>query len=89
MMIASSSSPCSPNPCGASAGSVHQFTLMTNHFHLALETPEPTLSRGMKWLEGKYAAVELGSVPGADHTLAIQAQRDSYRERVTSFLQSK
>jgi hypothetical protein len=42
-----------------------------------------------KWLEGKYAAVELGSVPGADHTLAIQAQRDSYRERVTSFLQSK
>lgn len=33
---------------------VHQFTLMTNHFHLALETPEPTLSRGMKWLEGTY-----------------------------------
>jgi putative transposase len=33
---------------------VHQFTLMTNHFHIALETPEPTLSRGMKWLEGTY-----------------------------------
>jgi putative transposase len=23
---------------------VHQFTLMTNHFHLVIETPEPTLS---------------------------------------------
>jgi putative transposase len=33
---------------------IHQFTLMTNHFHLALETPEPTLSRGMKWFEGKF-----------------------------------
>jgi Transposase IS200 like len=28
---------------------------MTNHFHLVLETPEPTLSRGMKWMNGKYA----------------------------------
>jgi putative transposase len=33
---------------------VLQFTLMTNHFHIALETPEPTLSRGMKWLAGKF-----------------------------------
>jgi REP element-mobilizing transposase RayT len=34
---------------------VHAYTLMTNHFHLVLETPEPTLSRGMKWMNGKYA----------------------------------
>ncbi len=34
---------------------VHAYTLMTNHFHLVIETPEPTLSRGMKWLNGKYA----------------------------------
>jgi len=33
---------------------VHQFTLMTNHFHLVIETPEPTLSRGMKFVEGSY-----------------------------------
>jgi putative transposase len=25
-----------------------------SHFHLLIETPEPTLSRGMKWVEGKY-----------------------------------
>jgi REP element-mobilizing transposase RayT len=34
---------------------VHSYTLMTNHFHLVLETPETTLSRGMKWMNGKYA----------------------------------
>ena len=34
---------------------VHAYTLMTNHFHLVIETPEPTLSRGMKWMNGKYA----------------------------------
>ena len=33
---------------------IHQYTLMTNHFHLMIETPEPTLSRGMKFVEGSY-----------------------------------
>ena len=28
---------------------------MRNHFHLALETPEPNLSLGMKWLQGTWA----------------------------------
>jgi putative transposase len=30
---------------------VHAFVIMRNHFHLALETPEPNLSVGMKWLQ--------------------------------------
>jgi REP element-mobilizing transposase RayT len=34
---------------------VHAYTLMTNHYHLVIETPETTLSRGMKWMNGKYA----------------------------------
>src|SRR5512140_1070475 len=34
---------------------VHEFVLMTNHFHLIFSTPDPTLSRGMKWLEQKFA----------------------------------
>lgn len=29
---------------------------MTNHFHLVVQTPEANLSRGMHWLNGKYAA---------------------------------
>jgi putative transposase len=34
---------------------IHEFMLMTNHFHLVVSTPYPTLSRGMKWLEQKFA----------------------------------
>jgi len=35
---------------------VTAYTLMTNHFHLVIETPTPTLSRGMQWLNASYAA---------------------------------
>lgn len=34
---------------------VHAFVLMTNHYHLIIETPLPTLSRGMHDLDGDYA----------------------------------
>lgn len=30
------------------------FVIMSNHFHLAVETPEPNLSLGMKWLQGTW-----------------------------------
>jgi REP element-mobilizing transposase RayT len=35
--------------------SVTAYVLMTNHFHLVIQTPEPNLSRGMQWLNGSYA----------------------------------
>jgi REP element-mobilizing transposase RayT len=35
--------------------SITAYVLMTNHFHLVLQTPEPNLSRGMHWLNGSYA----------------------------------
>lgn len=34
---------------------VHAFAIMRNHFHLALETPEPNLSDGMQWLQSTWA----------------------------------
>lgn len=34
---------------------VLDYTLMDNHFHLVIETPECTLSRGMQWLKSVYA----------------------------------
>ena len=34
---------------------VHAYVIMRNHFHLAVETPEPNLSDGMKWLQGTWA----------------------------------
>ena len=36
--------------------SITAWVLMTNHFHLVIQTPGPNLSRGMHWLNGTYAA---------------------------------
>jgi len=33
---------------------IHAYVMMGNHYHLLLETPEPTLSRGMRHLNGIY-----------------------------------
>jgi REP element-mobilizing transposase RayT len=33
---------------------LHAFVLMRNHYHLLVETPEPTLSRGMRQLNGLF-----------------------------------
>jgi putative transposase len=32
----------------------HAYCLMDNHYHLLIETPRPTLSRGMRQLNGVY-----------------------------------
>jgi REP element-mobilizing transposase RayT len=34
---------------------VHAYCLMTNHFHLLVETPEPNIAIGMQWLNSRYA----------------------------------
>lgn len=34
---------------------VHAYVLMRNHYHLALETPQPNLVAGMKWLQATFA----------------------------------
>jgi len=40
--------------CAKTGWQVHAYVLMSNHFHLVLETPQPNLSVGMKWLLGAY-----------------------------------
>jgi putative transposase len=37
--------------CGMTGWRVHAFVLLSNHYHLRLETPEPNLVAGMKWLQ--------------------------------------
>jgi putative transposase len=34
---------------------LHAWVFMSNHYHLLIETPEVGLSRGMKWLNQRYA----------------------------------
>lgn len=40
--------------CSRTGWCIHAFVLMGNHYHLLLETPEPNLVAGMKWLQGTY-----------------------------------
>src|SRR5579859_5084037 len=40
--------------CDKTGWQVHAYCLMSNHFHLVVETPQPNLVAGMKWLLGTY-----------------------------------
>jgi len=40
--------------CQKALWQVHAYCLVRNHFHLVVETPQPTLVAGMKWLLGTY-----------------------------------
>ena len=40
--------------CGMTGWRVHAWVLMGNHYHLLIETPEPNLVEGMKWLQNAY-----------------------------------
>ncbi len=34
---------------------LHAYVIMSNHYHLAVETPEPNLVDGMRWLQSTFA----------------------------------
>ena len=40
--------------CQKTGWQVHAWCLMGNHFQLVVETPQPNLVEGMKWLLGTY-----------------------------------
>ena len=40
--------------CGKTGWQVHALCLMSNHFHLVVETPRANLVAGMKWFLGTY-----------------------------------
>ena len=40
--------------CERAGFRVHAWVLMSNHYHLLLETPEANLSRGMAWLQNAF-----------------------------------
>ena len=42
--------------CGKTGWQVHAWCLMKNHFHLVVETPQPNLVAGMKWLLGTFTS---------------------------------
>jgi len=40
--------------CTMTGWRAHAWVLMSNHYHLLLETPEPNLSVGMHWLQTSF-----------------------------------
>ncbi|MBK8475737.1 MAG: transposase [Opitutaceae bacterium] len=46
---------CLFEACEKSAWKLHAFVIMTNHYHLALETPDGNLVAGMQWLQATFA----------------------------------
>jgi putative transposase len=46
---------CLWEACRRAGWVVHAYVVMRNHYHLALETPEPNLVRGMQWLQATFA----------------------------------
>jgi putative transposase len=47
--------------CQKTGCQVHASCLMSNHFHLVVETPRANLVEGMKWLLGIPRRLEMGS----------------------------
>jgi REP element-mobilizing transposase RayT len=61
----------------------HAYCLMTNHFHLLVETPEANLSRGMRRLNGAYSQYFNRRHDRVGHLLqgrfhAVLVERDSH-----------
>ncbi len=55
MTTADDSSRCATGSFVATAGDSYAYCLMTNHFHLLVQTPQPNLSQGMQRLNSEYA----------------------------------
>jgi len=46
---------CLLEACELAGWLLHAYVLMSNHFHLAVETPRANLFQGMHWLESKFS----------------------------------
>ena len=46
---------CLGEACGKAGWWVHAWCIMSNHYHLAVETPQGHLVEGMKWLQGTFS----------------------------------
>ena len=46
---------CLDEACTKTGWRVHAWCLMSNHYHLAIETPRANLVEGMQWLQGTFS----------------------------------
>ncbi len=79
--------------CQKALWQVHAYCLMHNHFHLVIETPQPTLVVGMKWLLGTYTSRfnrwhrEFGHLfSGRYKALVVDGSGNGYLKRVCDYV---
>ena len=70
---------------------IHAYCLMSNHYHLLVETPEGNLSRGMRQLNGVYTQWFNWSHKRVGHVLqgrykAILVDKDEYLMELSRYL---
>src|SRR5947209_1210880 len=46
---------CLDEACRKAGWVVHAWCVMSNHYHLCVETPQPNLVDGMRWLQGTFS----------------------------------
>ena len=79
--------------CARTGWRVHAYVLMSNHYHLLLETPEADLVTGMKWFLSTYTLRcnarhrQRGHVfQGRYKTVLIETDEGGFTERVSTYI---
>ncbi len=79
--------------CERNGWMIHAYVFMNNHYHLLLETPEPNLVTGMKWVQGTYTQRfntrhrECGHLfQGRYKALVVQSDRGDYFSTVANYI---
>ena len=70
---------------------IHTYCLMTNHYHLLIETPQANLSRAMKWINVSYAAYFNRKRKRSGHLFqgrykSILVQADEYLKQLSRYI---
>ena len=79
--------------CQKTGWQIHSYCLMSSHFHLVVETPQPNLVVGMKWLLGTYTGrynrrhKEFGHLfSGRYKALVVDGSGDGYLKTVCDYV---
>lgn len=70
---------------------IHTYCLMTNHYHMLVETPQPNLSQAIKWINVSYAAYFNRKRKRAGHLFqgrfkAILVDADEYLKHLSRYI---
>lgn len=69
----------------------HAYCLMSNHYHLLIETSRPTLSKGMKYLNGSYTQYYNRHHQRVGHVFqgrykSILVEKESYLQELSRYI---